>query len=53
MLNLYPLFNKENNEATIYRLICYIEVPFKAGWTVSGLLLNWNFTQNSINRKFN
>jgi hypothetical protein len=30
---LYSLLNGKN-ETIIYRLICYIEVPFKAGLTV-------------------
>jgi hypothetical protein len=33
-LTVYALFINRNNETALYRLICYIEVPFKAGLTV-------------------
>jgi hypothetical protein len=33
-LKLYELFRNGKNETALYRLICYIEVSFKAGVTI-------------------
>ena len=34
-LKLYALFIYWKNETALYRVICYMEVPFKAGLIVS------------------
>jgi hypothetical protein len=44
-LKLYELFRNGKNETALYRLICYIEVPFKAGLTVYSIYL-WQVGQH-------
>ena len=34
MFNLYVLFIKCRKESAIWKVICYIQVPFKAGLTL-------------------